>query len=378
MSDASTNASGGAEPLVLVINPGSVSTKIGLYRGDDELFQEELRHSDAELAPFAGRPVHDQLELRLRAVRGALERRQLDLTTLAAVVGRGGLLRPVHSGAYVVDAAMLEELQSAVRGDHAANLGAFLAVRLAAPAGCASYVVDPVSVDEWDEVARFSGLAGLDRECLTHALNTKAVARRYAREQNRPYHRLRLIVLHLGSGITVSAHREGRMVDATNSREEGPFSCERTGTLPVLAFAHLVLERGWRLQDVVRVVFQEGGIYSYLGTRDLREVLRRVDQGDEEAHRVLDAMLYQVKKEAGAMAAVLEGRVDAVLVTGGMARAPRVVEELARALRWIAPVVAYPGEDELRALAEGALLVLRGQERARRLQDTGLAVATAR
>ncbi len=374
MSDAKTN---GGDPLVLVINPGSLSTKIGLYRGDDELFQEEIRHSDAELAPFATRPVLDQLELRLAAVRAALERRGLDLSTLAAVVGRGGLLRPVHSGAYVVDGAMLEELKLAARGEHASNLGAFLAVRLAAPAGCDSFVVDPVSVDEWDDVARFSGLAGMDRESLSHALNTKAVARRYAAEQSRPYHRLRLVVVHMGSGITVSAHRDGRMVDATNSREEGPFSVERTGSLPVLAFARLILESGWSLADVERAVFREGGVYSYLGTRDLREVLRLIDQGEEGAQLVLDAMLYQVCKEAGAMAAVLDGRVDALLLTGGMVRARRVADELARRLQWIAPVVAYPGEDELRALAEGALLVLRGQERARRLQDTGLAVATA-
>ncbi len=375
MSEAKGN--GGGEPLLLVINPGSVSTKIGLYRGDDELFQEEIRHPDAELAEFARRPVLDQLELRLAAVRAAVERRGLDLSTLAAVVGRGGLLRPVHSGAYVVDGAMLDELKQAARGEHASNLGAFLAVRLAAPAGCDSFVVDPVSVDEWDDVARFSGLAGLDRESLSHALNTKAVARRYAQEQGKPYHRLRLVVAHLGSGITVSAHRDGRMLDATNSREEGPFSVERTGSLPVLAFARLILESGWTLADVERVVFREGGIYSYLGTRDLREVLRLVDQGEEGAQLVLDAMLYQVCKEAGAMAAVLEGRVDAVLLTGGMVRARRVAEELGRRLQWIAPVVSYPGEDELRALAEGALLGLRGQERARRLQDTGLAVATA-
>ncbi len=376
MSDGTTNP--GGEPLVLVINPGSVSTKIGLYRGEDELFQEEIRHPDAELAPFADRPVLDQLELRLAAVRAALERRGLDLGTLAAVVGRGGLLRPVHSGAYVVDGAMLEELKQAARGEHASNLGAFLAVRLAAPAGCDSFVVDPVSVDEWDDVARLSGLAGLDRESLAHALNTKAVARRYALEQGKPYHHLRLIVVHLGSGITASAHRDGRMVDATNSREEGPFSVERTGTLPVLAFARLILQSGWTLADVERAVFREGGIYSYLGTRDLREVLRLMDQGEEGAQLVLDAMLYQVCKETGGMAAVLEGRVDAVLLTGGMVRARRVADELTRRLQWIAPVVAYPGEDELRALAEGVLLVLRGQERARRLQDTGHAVAMAR
>lgn len=359
-----------AEPLVLAVNPGSTSTKLGLFEGDTELFQEEVQHPDAELAGFASRPILDQLDLRLEAIRAALARRAVDVGKLAAVAGRGGLLGPLRSGAYEVTDAMLRELREAKRGEHASNLGAFLATRLAEPAHCPALVVDPVSVDEWDDVARLSGLAGLDRPCLSHALNAKAVAKRYAGESGRPYARLRLVVVHLGSGTTVSAHREGAMVDATNSREEGPFSVERTGSLPVLEFARLILESGWTLADVERTVFREGGIYSYLGTRDLRQVLRLVDQGDEGAQLVLDAMLYQVRKEAGAMAAVLEGRVDAVLLTGGMVRAQRVADELRRRLEWIAPVVVYAGEDELRALAEGALRVLRGEERARRIEES--------
>ncbi len=358
-----------AEPLILAVNPGSTSTKIGLFRGEEEEFSEEIRHPDGELAMFANRPVLDQLELRLDGVRKALTRRKIDEKSFAAVSGRGGLLPPVRSGTYVVDDAMLRELRCARRGEHASNLGAFLAGKLAEPAGCPALVVDPVSVDEWDSVARLSGLVGLERESLCHALNAKAVAKRYAREQGKRYNRLRLIVVHMGSGITVSVHREGQMVDATNPREEGPFSVERTGSLPVLAFARMVLEQNWTMADVERVVFREGGVFSYLGTRDLRQVLRLVDQGDDGAHLVLNAMLYQVRKEVGAMAAVLEGRVDAVLLTGGMVRAQAVADELTRSLRWIAPVFTYAGEDELRALAEGALRVLTGEERARRIQE---------
>ena len=357
------------EPLIFTVNPGSTSTKIGLFRGEEEEFQEEIRHPDGELALFADRPILDQLELRLDAIRAALKRRRVDAQSFAAVSGRGGLLPPVRSGTYIVDDAMLRELRCARRGEHAANLGAFLAGKLAEPAGCPALVVDPVSVDEWDSVARLSGLVGLERESLCHALNAKAVAKRYAREQGKRYSRLRLIVVHLGSGITVSVHREGQMVDATNPREEGPFSVERTGSLPVLSFVRMVLEQGWTIADVERVAFREGGVFSYLGTRDLRQVLRLLDQGEDGARLVYDAMLYQVRKEVGAMAAVLEGRVDAVLLTGGMVRAQRVADELSRSLRWIAPVFCYPGEDELRALAEGALRVLAGEERAQRIQE---------
>jgi butyrate kinase len=347
---------------IVAINPGSTSTKLAVYDGGRVVFEEHLPHSDAELAGFRGRPVLDQLELRLRAVLSALTAHGCDLAGFDAAVGRGGLLRPLRSGTYRISDAMLAALEAARRGEHASNLGAFLASRLAEPSGCPAFIVDPVSVDEWDDVARLSGLAGSDRECLSHALNTKAVSKRHAAEVGQPYEAMRLVVTHLGSGISVSAHRDGRMVDVTNSREEGPFSTERAGTVPTVRLVERVLRDRLSAADAERLLFREGGMHSYLGTRDLREVERRIDAGDSGARMVLDAMLYQVVKEAGAMAAVLDGRVDAILVTGGMARSERITATLAARLRWIAPVHVYPGEDELQALAEGALRVLSGAE----------------
>lgn len=352
-------------PQVLALNPGSTSTKLGLFAGERALFTESVAHADEALAVYRGRAILEQQALRASAVRQALAERGVAATALAAVVGRGGLLRPLASGTYRVDETMLADLRAARRGEHASNLGAFLAAQLAEPAGCPAFIVDPVSVDELEPVARVSGLAGIERESLSHALNTKAVAKRYAREQRRRYDELRLVVAHLGSGISVSAHRDGRMVDVNNSREEGPFSTERSGSVPLLQLVRRVLDAGGSFAEAERLVFREGGLYSYLGTRELREVLARVEAGDEPAWLVLQAMLYQVRKEVGAMAAVLAGRVDAVLLTGGMAHAGAVAAPLAEALAWIAPVHVYPGEDELQALAEGALRVLRGEEAAR-------------
>jgi butyrate kinase len=350
---------------VLAVNPGSTSTKVAVYDGTKVIVEAAVGHGDGELAAYRNRAILDQLEMRVEAVLGALGAAGVEPVSLAAVVGRGGLLRPLASGTYRVSDAMLADLRAARRGEHASNLGAFLATRLAEPAGCPAFIVDPVSVDEWDDVARLSGLDGLDRECLSHALNTKAVAKRFAGEVGRAYDDLRLVVVHLGSGISVSAHRQGRMVDVTNSREEGPFSAERAGTVPTVRLMERVLHDQLSFDDAERLLFREGGIHSYLGTRDLREVERRMDAGDRRARLVFDAMLYQVRKEAGAMAAVLDGQVDAVLVTGGMAKSDRVAGALSRHLAWIAPVHVHPGEDELRALAEGTLRVLRGEEPAR-------------
>jgi butyrate kinase len=352
-------------PRVLAVNPGSTSTKIAVYEGDAALLETTIPVPGDDLAAFRTAPVLHQLEARLEAVRAALSAAGIDPAGMAAVVGRGGLLRPLASGTYVATDAMLDELRAAPRGQHASNLGAFLARRLAEPSACPAFIVDPVSVDEWEDVARLSGLAGLDRTCLSHALNTKAVARRYAREVGKPYAELRLVVAHMGSGHSVSAHRDGRMVDATNSREEGAFSTERAGTVPTLRLVERVLADGLTLQEVERVLFREGGIHSYLGTGDLRAVERRIEDGDERARRIFDGMLYQLRKEVAAMAGVLDGRVDAVLLTGGMARSDRVTGILVRRLGWIAPVHVFPGEDELRALAAGAQRVLDGEERAR-------------
>jgi butyrate kinase len=266
---------------------------------------------------------------------------------------------------------MVEELRLARRGEHASNLGAVLALRFAQDAGVNAYIVDPVTVDEWQDCARISGLPQIERSCIGHALNIKAVARRFARETGPAYSDLRLIIAHMGSGITVSAHCDGKMID-NNTPEEGPLGPDRTGWLPVRELIKLCFSGKYSETQLDRKVFGEGGLFAYLGTRDLQEVERRIDAGDAKAAAVYDAMIYQVAKETGAMAAVLLGRVDALLLTGGMAHSERLVSNLRKYVEWIAPITVYPGEDELQALAEGVFRVLNGEEQARRLETHSL------
>jgi butyrate kinase len=355
---------------ILAINPGSTSTKMALYLDERPEFVKNIRHSDAEMVQFHGRPILDQQPFRSAQIEAALKEAGHNLCELHAVVGRGGLLPALPSGTYVVNEEMLEELRVARRGEHAANLGAFLAYDLAQKASIQAYVVDPVSVDEWPECARLSGSALLKRQCLSHALNSKAVAKRYARERGERYESLRLIVAHLGSGISVSAHENGLMVDATNSREEGAFSTERAGGVPAMQLVNLCFSGKYTQNQVEGLLFRDGGLYSYLGTKDLVEVERRIARGEAKTETVFDAMVYQIAKEIGAMAAVLRGHVDAVLFTGGMAHSRRLVSQLSEFVSWIAPITVYPGEDELQALMEGALRVLRHEE-----QSTTLALA---
>lgn len=359
---------------IVVINPGSTSTKFALYEDDQPLFVVNLRHSDEELAGFRGRPILEQLDFRRRLIEEELHRRGYSLREMNAAVGRGGLLRPVTGGTYRVNDEMLQELRRAERGEHASNLGAFLAKDLADEAGVPAFVVDPVSVDEWPEKARLSGCVELDRQCLSHALNTKAVAKRFSSEKGRHYQDLHLIVAHIGSGISVSAHEHGRMIDVTNSREEGAFSTERTGTVPCMKLVELCFSGRYTLKQVEAMLFREGGMYSYLGTKDLVEVENRLAAGDARALLVFDAMVYQIAKEIGAMSAALRGHVDAILITGGMAHSKKLVANLRSHIYWIAPIHVYPGENELQALAEGALRVLQGEEAA--LEFGALTVAT--
>ena len=351
-----------AEFKILAINPGSTSTKFGLFADEQAVHVATLRHSDEEMARFLGRPILDQHQFRSTLIEHELTSQGLDLKTLAGVVGRGGLLRPLASGTYRVNDAMLEELRRAERGEHAANLGAFLARDIARRAGTEAYVVDPVAVDEWPPRARFSGTSLFARPCLSHALNTKAVAKRYAKQVGRSYKSLRLIVAHLGSGISVSAHESGRMIDVTNSREEGAFSPERAGTVPVTQLVNLCFSGRYTAKEIESLLFREGGLFSYLRTKDLAEVERRIADGDDKAAAVWDAMVYQIAKEIGAMAAVLSGNVDALLVTGGMAHSEKLVRDLRGYVGWIAPMVLFLGEDELPAMVEGVLRVLRGEE----------------
>ena len=362
-----------AKGRVLAINPGTTSTKFGIFTRADEELTRNIHHGDDEIERFRGRPMLDRLEYRAELIERALgEAGFTPNERWEAVAGRGGMLPPMECGTYLVDDAMVAELRAARRGEHASNLGAVLALRFARAAGVSAYIVDPVTADEWQRCARLSGSPLVERTYIGHSLNTKAVARRYARELGRSYASLRLIVIHMGSGITVSAHREGRMIDS-NSIDEGPFGPDRTGSLPVRALIKLCCSGTMTAQELERHVFGDGGLYAYLGTRDLIEVERRIESGaggagDDGAAAVFEAMIYQIGKEAGAMAAVLAGKVDAVLVTGGMAHSERVVGRLRGFVECIAPVKIYPGEDELRALAEGVFRVLDGEEEARKIK----------
>jgi butyrate kinase len=361
---------------VLVINPGSTSTKFGVFTRAGAEWATVIRHGDEELEQFRGRSMLARTGYRAALVEQALRAAGYEAKQFAAVAGRGGFLPPMECGTYLVDDAIVEELRQARRGEHASNLGAVLALKFAQAAGVDAYIVDPVTVDEWQDCARISGSPLVQRSCVGHALNIKAVARRFAREQGRAYAELRLIVAHMGSGITVSAHRDGRMID-NNTPEEGPFGPDRTGWLPVRELIKVCFGGAYNDKQLDRMVFGEGGLFAYLGTRDLSEVERRVDAGDAKAAAVYDAMIYQIAKEAGAMAAVLCGKVDALLLTGGMAHSQRMVEQLSRYLEWIAPITVYPGEDELLGLAEGVFRVLDGEEPAKRL-ETHAAMARAR
>ncbi len=366
----------GENERVLVLNPGTTSTKFGIFTRAGEESSRNIHHGDDEIERFSGRPMLDRMEYRAAKIEAALVEdgftpKGKTAEPWAAVAGRGGLLPPMECGTYLVDDAMVEELRRARRGEHASNLGAVLALRFARAAGVDAFIVDPVTVDEWQDCARLSGSPLIERVSIGHWLNTKAVARRHARGMGRRYEEMRLIVVHMGSGITVSAHRGGRVIDS-NSIEEGPFGPDRTGSLPARELIKLSFSGKMTEMQLDRHVFGDGGLFAYLGSRDLREVERRICAGDERAAAVVEAMIYQIGKETGAMAAVLRGgvnggKVDAVLVTGGMAHSERLLGKLRGYVDWIAPVEVYPGEDELRALAEGVFRVLDGEEEAKRM-----------
>ena len=355
-------------PLVLAINPGAGSTKLALYRG--ATCQREARLDHPELLARPAARTWDERPARLAAVEAFLAGAGVAPGGLDAVVGRGGLLPPVAAGTFEVDAAMLADLERAERGEHASNLGAPLARAVADAHGCPAYVVDPVAVDELEPVARVTGLAGVERRSFTHALNIRAVARRHAASVGRPLAALRLVVVHMGTGISLAALRDGRMVDVVNPQDEGPMSGDRAGAVPATALLDLCFAPGATRAALKRRLFGDGGLYGHLGTRDVREALLAAAGGDARAALLVDALTYQVAKSVGALAAALDGRVDAVLLTGGLAHLAEVVEPVRARIAFVAPVVVIPGEDELLALAEGALRVLGGEEPARRYGES--------
>jgi butyrate kinase len=353
---------------LLVINPGSTSTKVAVYDDVHPLFVETLRHTSEELGTF--RHILDQFDFRLHIVLRLLNERGVELDSLVAIVGRGGLLQPIPSGTYQVSQAMVAELRrrNKVR-EHASSLGALLASEIAQRAGVPAFIVDPVCVDEFDQVARISGLPEIERQSLSHALNLKAVARRVSGDLGRPYSDVNLVIAHLGGGISVTAHRQGRMVDVNQALDgNGPFAPERAGGLPVGDVVRMCYgvapyqDLDLSYAQMFERLAGRGGLVAHLGTNSAVEVERRIATGDEHARLVYEAMAYQIAKEIAAMAAVLKGRVDAIVLTGGVAHSQMIVDWIRERVSWIAPVHLYPGEDEMLAMALGALRVLAGEE----------------
>lgn len=349
---------------LLIINPGSTSTKIAVFDDEKSIFEETLRHSVEEISAF--NKIYDQYEFRKNIIVEALKKNDISIESLDGVIGRGGLLKPIEGGTYEVNDSMLEDLKIGYLGEHASNLGGIIAYEIAKETNKKSFIVDPVVVDEMQDVARVSGLKEIERKSIFHALNQKAVARRHANKLGKKYEELNLIVAHLGGGISVGAHEKGKVIDVANALDgEGPFSPERSGSLPVGDLVKLCYSGKYSLDEMKKMIKGNGGIVSYLNTNDAREVGQRIKNGDEYAELVYKAMAYQVAKEIGTCAAVLKGKVDGILVTGGIAYDKEFTSWIEERVKFICDVTVYPGEDELMALAEGGLRVLRGEEEAK-------------
>lgn len=347
---------------ILVINPGSTSTKLAIFEDEQMILSETLRHNIEDLAPY--KSIFDQYEFRKSAILNFLSKNAQDIKSFAAIVGRGGLLRPIPGGTYEVDETMLEELRYAKQGEHASNLGAVIAHELAELAHVKAYIVDPVVVDEMSDVARISGHPEFVRKSILHALNQKAVARKAAFEFGKGYEEVNLVVVHMGGGISIGAHMKGKIVDVNNALDgDGPFTPERSGTLPLTQLIDLCFSGKYTKEWVLKRIKGNGGLVAYLGTNSAIEIQQRIDSGDKNAELVYRAMAYQIAKWIGKSAAVLKGEVDAIVLTGGLAHDSKyMVKWLKEYVSFIAPVLVYPGGDEERALALGVLRVLRGLE----------------
>ena len=347
----------------LIINPGSTSTKIGVFEDENLLFEETLRHSTEEISQYAS--IVDQKDFRKKIITDLLEEKNFDIKTLNVVVGRGGMLKPIPGGTYAVTDELLADLKVGVQGQHASNLGGILAREIGDSIGVPSYIVDPVVVDELMPIARYSGVPELPRTSVFHALNQKAVAKRYAKEQGKPYDSLNLVVVHMGGGVSVGAHENGRVIDVFNALDgDGAFSPERAGAVPSGALIKMCFSGQYTEKEIYKKLVGNGGFNAYVGTNDMRDVEKMVNDGDKKADEAREAFIMQVAKDIGSMACVLKGKVDQIIVTGGIAYDKHVVAGLKERAGFIAPFTVYPGEDELLALTQGALRVMNGEEKA--------------
>lgn len=353
-------------PLLFVINPGATSTKVALFKDEDKLYNETIEHRAEDMIGF--NRIYEQRDYRGALLRNWLSDQGIQISDLDAIVSRGGILKPIVGGTYCINELMIADLEKAQHGEHASNLGAALAWDLGRPYDLPLFIVDPVSVDEYAPEARISGLKALPRNSLAHTLNCRAVAIRLAAEMGRPYKDLRLIVAHLGAGISVTVHSGGRLIDSNNPYEAGPMCPDRAGSLPTQGLVQLAFCGKYDEYGLIKKIHREGGLYDHLRTKDMREAEQMAAQGHEYAALVLQAMVYQIAKEIGAMSTVLRGSIDAIVITGGMANSAWLQKELLGRISFIAPVIFKPGEQEMEALAEGALRVLNGQEQAHEYQ----------
>ncbi len=349
---------------ILVINPGSTSTKVAVYEDQCLIVEEKLYHRREELEHYD--KIIDEFQFRKDIVLQFLQQQEIAVSSLDAVVGRGGLVYPLEGGCYYINDLMIRDLKAAVMGEHASNLGALIARAIGDDIGKPAFIVDPVVVDEMESLARYSGSPEIPRLSIFHALNQKAEARRVAKSLGKRYDTCNLIVAHLGGGISVGAHKRGKVIDVNNALDgDGPFSPERTGGLPAGQLARLCFLGKWSLDEIKKLIKGHGGLIAYLGTNDGSEIVKRIEEGDEKAREVFEAMAYQVAKEIGAMTTVLKGEVDAIVLTGGLAHIQILIDWISERVQHLAPIQVVPGEDEMRALCEGVLHVLAEEEQAK-------------
>lgn len=350
---------------ILVINPGSTSTKIALFENEDNIFMDTLRHPAEDVEKY--NLIYEQFQFRRDIVFRFLEERGISINSLDAVVGRGGNMKPVPGGTYLVNEQMVEDLKIGVMGQHASNLGGIIAYAIASPFKLPAFVVDPVIVDEFEELARISGMPEIQRKPKDHPLNQKAVARLAAEKLGGKYIDFNFLVAHMGGGISVGVHKKGRIIDVNNCLDgDGPFSPERSGGLPVGSLIDICYSGQYTKQELRKKIVGQGGLVAYLGTNDAREIKRKIDGGDEKARLIYEAMAYQLSKEIGAGAAVLKGDVDAIILTGGLAFDNMLVGWIKERVNYIAQVMVFPGEHEMTALCQGVLRVLSGEEEAKK------------
>ncbi len=350
---------------ILVINPGSTSTKLALFRNEKEFTSKTVTHQTKEIKKF--KDIISQKKFRLKYIFDFLEDENIDIEGLQAVVARGGLLKPIPGGTYIVTDKMLEDLKVGFQGKHASNLGGILARTVANRAGCNAYIVDPVVVDEMEDIARISGHPQIKRRSILHALNQKAVARKYAADIGKKYEELNLIIAHLGGGISVGLHKKGKIVDVNNALSgDGPFTPNRSGGLPSIDLIELCFSGEYSYEDVKKMLIGNGGVVAYLGTNDMIEVENRVNEGDQKATLIYFAMAYQVAREIGSLAPVVNGDIDGVILTGGIAFSDIFVKEIKERVSYLGSVRAYPGQEEMSALAAGVYRIIKGQEQVKK------------